>query len=130
MLKRVLASILIFPFLLVPLVCCCTPVHAASTQTEHCDDSDHTASAGHQEHSKSNHSHADCDCHSLSTATEKVSSVQINFLAFPKVFPATDIVTLKSFIYPKSSLRLAYLGPPIGLSAVVPLYTLYHSLRI
>lgn len=129
MFKKFIASILILPFLIVPLFCCCiTQVQAAATGVEHCNDDqdEHGATHDHGDH-RSSHS---CDCHSISTAAESTPTVHAVLLSFPNFFSAIDVVTLKSAIYLKGFMRFAYLGPPIGIASAVPLYTLYHSLRI
>lgn len=128
MLKKIVASIIVFPLLIVPLFCSCIKQAHADTEVEYSHDptEDHSATADHTDHSSS-HS---CDCHSFSTAAENVLTAQIALLSFSNVFPATDVVSLKLATYLKGSMRFAYLGPPIGVLSAVPLYTLYHSLRI
>ena len=128
MFKRFIASILILPFLIVPLFCCCiTQAQAGATGVEHCNDDQDKHGTTH-EHGDQHSSHS-CDCQSYSTAAENAPTVHVALLSFPNSFPAIDVVSLKSVAYSKGFMRLAYLGPPIGISAV-PLYTLYHSLRI
>ena len=130
MLKKLIASILIIPFLIVPLICCCSQAQAASLGVGHCDtDSDHSTSAHHEDSKTADHSHAPCDCHSLGTAAEKVATDKIIFLSFQSFFPNVDLVALNRIVFSKGSRSLAYLGPP-GKAFTVPLYTLYHSLRI
>ena len=128
MFRKIIASILILPFLIVPLFCCCVQqAEAAATGVEHCQDSDdHSATHDHADH---NSSHT-CDCHSFSTPAENITTINIAFLSFPNFFPAIDVLALKSADYFKTSMRLAYLGPPIGVSSTVPLYIRHHSLRI
>ena len=129
MFKKFIASILVLPFLIVPLFCCCiTQAQAAATGVEHCnvDQDEHGATNDHADH---NSSHS-CDCHSFSTAAENSTVVHAALLSFPNFFPTIDVVAIKSASYLKSSMNLAYLGPPIGAASAVPFYTLYHSLRI
>ncbi len=129
MLKKCIASILILPFLVVPLFCCCVKTaEAGTTGVEHCNESQDEQETTH-DHADHNSSHS-CDCHSYSTAAENAPTVHVALLSFSNFFPAIDVVSLKSVVYPKGSMRLAYLGPPIGNASAVPLYTLYHSLRI
>lgn len=128
MFKKFVASILILPFLIVPLFCVCKTAQAAPLGVEHCQDGDDD-SADHHEHSKADHAHASCDCHSLSTVAENTPTAHISFLSFPNLFPAVDVTALKSAIHFKGPVHIAYLGP-LGVSSAVPLYTLYHSLRI
>ena len=128
MFRKIIASLIIFPLLIVPLFCCCIKQAHADTEVEHCNDSDADHSATH-DHADHNSSHS-CDCHSFSTAVETVAIIHIAFSSFPNVFPAIDVVPLKSLTYLKGSVGLASLGPPIGVSSAVPLYIKFHSLRI
>ena len=131
MFKNLIVSFLILPFLVVPLFCCCiNSAQAATATVAHCEDSDHGSTTDHHKNSDTDHSHASCDCHSLSTAAENGSSIQIAIPHFSgDFFTTSDTLELGFTLVSKGSLRTAYLGPPGGSSAV-PLYTLYHSLRI
>ena len=129
MFMKFIASILILRFLIVPLVCCCMKqAQAAISGVECCDDSkdEHGATHEHADHHSSSNS---CDCHSFSTAAENASTVHVAVLSFFNSYLAIDVLALKSVTFLKGSMRMAYLGPPGGPSTV-PLYTLYHSLRI
>lgn len=129
MLKKCIASILILPFLIVPLFCCCVKqAQAAVTGVEHCQDSDDDHSATH-DHADHNSSHT-CDCHSFSTAAENVPTIHVALSSFPHFFPAIDVVAFKSAVYSKDFRSLAYLGPPLGAASAVPFYIQHHSLRI
>jgi hypothetical protein len=129
MIKKLVVSLIVLPLLIVPLFCCCIKQASAATVGEdHCQNSqdEHGATSGHADH---NSSHS-CDCHSFSTAAENPQTVSIAFLSVQKLFPSVDFTEFRQTIFTKGSMRLAYLGPPIGVLSEVPLYTLYHSLRI
>ncbi len=128
MLKKFISLFIVFPLFIVPLVCCCVKPAQAGATVGHCDDSNEHGSTDHKEHSGKTHSHASCDCHSFSTAAENVSAIQIISSASDQ-FASLETTEPRFVAAFKGSLHLAYLGPP-GSVATVPLYTLYHSLRI
>ena len=131
MLKKLIASILIIPFLIVPLICCCSQAQAASLGVGHCDtDSDHSTSAHHEDSKAADHSHAPCDCHSFSAVGESLTIFQVGFSLSKNFFPDTAFIEPISVTLLKGSMNLAYLGPPLGKASTVPLYIQYHSLRI
>jgi hypothetical protein len=128
MFKKIVASIILLPILIVPLFCSCESKAHADTEVGHVDDfqGDHPATHNHSDHNSSD----TCNCHSFSTAAENAATIHIAFLSLPNFFPAINAVSFKSIFYSKSLVRYAYLGPPIGALSVVPLYIQFHSLRI
>ena len=129
MLRKVISYIIIFPLLIVPLFCCCNQeAMAATIGVQHCPDDEDSSSATHHD-SKSDHDHA-CNCgHELSATLENFTASHAVVSFAPNFFPETTFVKFLSVVLLKGSTHLAYLGPP-GRSFEVPLYTLYHSLRI
>lgn len=126
MFRKILSSVIILPLLVVPLFCCCIKqVHASGV--EHCQDQDEHSGTSH--HSDADHSTNNCDCRSLSIAVENTATFQVALLAFHSFFATLDGEG-PSLTFTKGSLRLAYLGPPLGSQSAVPLYIQYHSLRI
>ena len=129
MLRKAISYLIILPLLFIPLFCCChQEAIAATVGVEHCHD-DEASSATHHD-SKSDHDHS-CDCnHELSTTLENFVSSHAVVTFTPNFFPETTFVKSFSVILLIGSMRLAYLGPPLGSATAVPLYTLHHSLRI
>ncbi len=131
MIKKIVSSIIILPLLIVPLFCCCfNQASAATVGEEHCQDSKDSHAVDHDK-SKSTHSHS-CDCSQiLSTTGDNLNAAIHSDISFQhKLSFETTSIESFSFSSLKGSMRLAYSGPPIGASSAVPLYTLYHSLRI
>ena len=129
MMKQLIASIIILPFFIVPLFCCCIKqASAATVGKEHCHNAQDSHSTNHEQ-SNSENAHS-CECPQLlSTAGDQPVTIQADFAYQQQFSIAPTLVELFSVISLKGSLRLAYLDPPSGQSAV-PFYTLYHSLRI
>ena len=129
MFRKIVTSIIVFPFLIVPLLCCCTqPAMASSVGVEHCQDSQDEHSA---KHDQSEHHSGSCDCaHTLNASIEKITAFQVVLPSSQSFSADTNLV--KPFVVSslKASIHLAYLGPPLGSATAVPLYTLHHSLRI
>jgi hypothetical protein len=128
MFKKIIASIIVLPILVVPLFCSCESQAHADTEVGHVEDSQGNHPATH-DHSDRN-SPDSCNCHSFSIPAENTATIHIAFLSFPNFFPAIDAVSFKSITYPKGSMRFSYLGPPIGALSALPLYIQFHSLRI
>ena len=131
MIRKIVVSIVIFPLLILPLFCCCIKqAQAAVPQVAPCHNSQATDVVTKNDHSKAKHSHS-CDCpQSLGSVADNVSTANVAFLSFQKFFPSLDFQETRITNLSRTSIHLAYLGPPIGVSAVVPLYIKYHSLRI
>ena len=129
MLRKVVFSIIVLPLLIVPLFCCCNQeAMAATVGIEHCHDDEDSHSADHSD-SKSDHDHA-CNCgHALSAALENLTTSHVTLSFVPNAFPEVTSVRPVSVVLLKGSIHVAYLGPP-SRAFDVPLYTLYHSLRI
>lgn len=130
MIKKLIVSIIFLPLLFVPLFCCCVKgASAATVGEEHCQDDQDSHSAN-QDQSDSKHAHS-CDCSQvLSTVGDQLIISHPDFSSQQNFSFQTTSIEPFSVISLKSSMRLAYLGPPIGNIFAVPLYTLYHSLRI
>ena len=95
---------------------------------ENCSHDEDSSSAKHDE-SKSDHHHQ-CNCdHALSAALENLTTSQASLSFVPNLFPGSILTAPVSAVLLKGSIHVAYLGPP-GQAVDVPLYTLYHSLRI
>ncbi len=130
MIRRIVSFIVILPLLIVPLFCCCIQkAEAATVGMGHCHDDDGDAHSAKHDESKADHDHA-CNCgHTSSSVLENISTSQISFLFAHSSFPAITFIKPISIVLLKGSSYPTYLGPP-GSSSAVPLYTLYHSLRI
>lgn len=129
MIKKFLTSVIILPLMIVPLFCCCVKQASAATVIEKSCHDDHDSHAANHDQSHSKDGHL-CDCAQLLSTTGDQSVVfNSNFLS--KFQISFDSISAEPFsvVSLKGSMRMAYLGPP-GNSSAVPLYTLYHSLRI
>jgi hypothetical protein len=129
MFKKVVSAVIILPFLVVLMLCCCVSQASATiSKDNHCHDtkSNH---AQHPDNSKSNQSHS-CEClQSFNAADENAITVLSDSFSLLKInYQKTSPETF-SLDSSNGSLQLAYLGPP-GVASEIPLYTLYHSLRI
>ncbi len=132
MLRKLFSFIIVLPLIAVPLFCSCTSAFATIIGGEHFDDDNDSSKVVNRPqgpHDQGHHSHQ-CSCsHSLIPGEVPVLS-HISFASAGHFFLESNINALQSAIFPKGPIDYSYLGPPLGISTVVPLYIQQHSLRI
>lgn len=130
MLRKIVSLIIIFSLLIVPLFCSCVERVEASTEgIGHCHDDDEDSPSAKHDDSKADHHDHSCDCgHASNAILENLTTFEVSFSFGHNFF--SEIVFADAISVPKTSIHFAYLGPPLGKSSTVPLYTKYHSLRV
>lgn len=116
MLRKIVFALIVLPLLTVPFFCSCEQkAQAAGVGVMHCHD-----------HAKADHHSHICIC--ARSILENITTYRLNLSLGHHGF--AEILLTEPASALKTTIHLAYLGPPLDFSSQVPRYIQHHSLRI